>query len=186
MGPSQSAFRTFNQSAGLLPRDTRPSVSYPQLVRPALLALILVLASTACGFDASPDRESGLKYSGAFAHWFYQTNAVSIEAGAIEDALGELGDETGLRLRLRELAMTQTSINAQFSAMHPHPFWERYQPKMIEATTHFDRATASLREDAPDGPLKAMVVLFRVEEYQLLQAVISCYTQTPNCPKDSD
>ena len=153
-------------------------------MRLLVLAFAVLLGSTACSLT-SPDREEGLVYSGAFANWFYQTNSVSLEAWAVHAAVAEGGEEEdGLRMRLRELATTQTSINEQFSSMQPHPFWAEYHPAIVEATTRFDAATAHLREGEPLGPIAPLVDLFTAQESDLLQAVISCYTQTDQCPPE--
>lgn len=147
-----------------------------------VLGLFLVLASTACSV-ATADTEPGREYSGAFASWFYQTNEVSIEAGAVQAALVEAHDDDGIRTRLRELAITQTSLNSAFANAKPHPFWEEYHPSIVEAMRQFDEATAPLRGDAPLNALAEVAGAFKAQEDALLQIVIDCYTQTKSCPR---
>ncbi len=147
-----------------------------------VLGLFLAVASTACSV-AKADTEPGRDYSGAFANWFYQTNEVSIEAGAVQAAIVEAHDDDGIRTRLRELATTQASLNSAFANAKPHPFWKDYHPSIIEAMRQFDEAMAPLRGDGPISALAQVADAFKAQEDALLQIVISCYTQTDRCPK---
>ena len=147
-----------------------------------ILGAVLLLASTACSDLTSPDRDEGLIYSGAFANWFYQTNGINLDAVAIENELAESPGDEGLRLRLRELATNQSSVNAAFSSMEPHPFWKDAHPGIVELTRRFDTATEVLRGDLVEGDLQPYIELFRIEEWQMLQAVITCYVKSGTCP----
>jgi hypothetical protein len=147
-----------------------------------LVTLAVLLASAACSFT-SPDKEPGLDYSGAFANWFYQTNEVSIEAGAVQAALVEPYDDEGIRSRLRELATTQASINGAFAGVTPHPFWKDYHPAVVELTKQFKDSTAPLRQEEDIVALAPAVDAFKAQEDTLLQLVIDCYTQTKACPR---
>ncbi|MGE0059076.1 MAG: hypothetical protein AB7P33_17860 [Dehalococcoidia bacterium] len=151
-------------------------------MRLLLLGLFLAVASTACS-AAKADTEPGRDYSGAFANWFYQTNEVSIEAGAVQAAIVEAHDDAGIRSRLRELATTQTSLNNAFASATPHPFWKDYHPAIVEAMRQFDDATAPFRSDEELSALAEVADVFKVQEDALLQIVINCYTQTKDCPK---
>lgn len=163
-------------------------VSPPSRVggRVALLALAatLVILTGGCAL-ISPDREAGLAYSGAFANWFYQTNAINIEAGAIQAASAEAApDDPGLKARLRQLAITQERVNTQFAEMPPHPFWQHVHPGIVDLTSRFNKTTAHLREPDASGSIDEMIELFRAEEEHLLQAVIICYVQSGPCPPE--
>jgi hypothetical protein len=151
-------------------------------VKLLLVAVVILVASAGCAFT-SPDKKPGLDYSGAFANWFYQTNEVSIEAGAVQAALAEPYDDEGIRNRLRELATTQANLNIAFANMPPHPFWKDYHPAIIALTEQFNESTSPLRGDGDITALAPAADTFKTEEDTLLQLVIDCYTQTRNCPR---
>jgi hypothetical protein len=157
-------------------------LQYARQVRLLLVALAVFFASAACSLT-SPDKEAGLDYSGGFANWFYQTNEVSIEAGAVQAAMSEPYDDEGIRNRLRELATTQASLNSAFANLTPHPFWKDYHPAIVAATRQFDDATAPLRGEDDISALASAADAFKANEDSLLQIVIDCYTQTKSCPR---
>ena len=142
------------------------------------LATAVLFLALACGEYDSEEAN----YSGAFGHWLYRSVQLSQEIERARTYADVPDFEPVFRDQLQTMASRQLEFNDHLRGVVPPKSLSKKHGLIVGVLDLYQDPLAGFtRVSSSPEPLPSLISRFEAEQAKLMDAVITCYAESPAC-----